>query len=143
MFPHVAVFSVSDIFFRSGTCTYKIWNTYSSAQFPNSCYSTRGPTKSQREREGFENNTTFPFSNMHVFNKCWSGRFNIYQERRLTNIFHIQLGHNLCFPVPYDCTMCSDRYFVVFYNHFSNSLHSCNILLWRNRWLQHKFGIYN
>lgn len=95
MFPHVAVFSVSDIFFRSGTCTYKIWNTYSSAQFPNSCYSTRGPTKSQIERESFENNTTFPFSNMHVFNKCWSGRFNIYQERRLTNLSHATRAQSL------------------------------------------------
>lgn len=46
----------------------------------------------------------------------------MYQERLLTNIFHIQPGHNLCFPVPYAYTMCPDSYFIVFYNYFSNSL---------------------
>lgn len=142
MFPHVAVFSVSDIFFVPVHVPIR-YETHIQAHNFQIVAIQQGVRQSHRERESFENNTTFPFSNMHVFNKCWSGRFNIYQERRLTNIFHMQLEHNLCFPVPYDCTMCSDRYFVVFYNHFSNSLHSCNILLWRNRWLQHKFGIYN
>lgn len=76
--------------------------------------------------------------NMHVPNQCWSGWFNIYQQRLLTNIFYIQPGHNLI------CLHNSDRYFVVFYNHFSNSLNFLyNMLLWKNHWLQHKFGNYH